>query len=61
MIFVIGSLSCKCKCVRSMTNRSGAIHMKEQSVVSSHIVDCSRDFYVLQVKFQVFSSNLSIK
>ena len=37
MIFVNGSMSCKC--VRSMTNRPGPLHMKEQSVVSSHIVD----------------------
>ena len=36
MIFVNGSMSCKC--VRSMTNRPGPIHMKEQSVVSSHTV-----------------------
>ena len=47
MIFQIRSMSCKCKFVGSMTNKSGPLHMEEQSVVSSHIFDCSRDFYVL--------------
>ena len=44
MIFVNKSMSCEC--VRFMTNRSGSLHMKEQCVVSSHIVDCSINSHV---------------
>ena len=51
----------KYKCVESMTNRSGPLHTKEQSVVSSHIVNCSIDSYVLQAKYQMFLSCLSPK
>ena len=41
MIFVYGSMSYKC--VISMTIRPSPLHMKEHSVVSSCIVDCSID------------------
>ena len=52
MIFVIGNMSCKC--VRSITNRSGPLHMKEQSVVSSHIVDFSIDSYMFKLIIKCF-------